>query len=246
MNRKVVLITGSSRGIGRSTAIKYAQNNYNVVINYNNSYDKARELGDYLVSTYGIEVMIVKADVSNEVEVKDMVDKVISKFGKIDVLVNNASIAIDSDFISKDSNSFNEILNTNLVGTFLVSKEVSKYMKDNRSGVIINVSSTNGIDSMYVESLEYDASKAGVISLTHNLAEYLKPYVRVNCVCPGWVNTDMNKDLDSSYIEEENKRIMLNRFAEPEEIANVIYFLATDEASYINNSVIKVDGGRVN
>ena len=246
MNRKVVLITGASRGIGRSTAIKYAQNNYNVVINYNNSYDKARELGDYLVSTYGIEVMIVKADVGNEVEVKDMVDKVISKFGNIDVLVNNASIAIDSDFTCKDSNSFNEILNTNLVGTFLVSKEVSKYMKDNRSGVIINVSSTNGIDSMYVESLEYDASKAGVISLTHNLAEYLKPYVRVNCVCPGWVNTDMNKDLDSSYIEQENKRIMLNRFAEPEEIANVIYFLATDEASYINNSIIKVDGGRVN
>ena len=246
MNRKVVLITGASRGIGRSTAIKYAQNNYNVVINYNNSYDKARELGDYLVSTYGIEVMIVKANISNEVEVKDMVDKVISKFGNIDVLVNNASIAIDSDFTCKDSNSFNEILNTNLVGTFLVSKEVSKYMKDNRSGIIINVSSTNGIDSMYVESLEYDASKAGVISLTHNLAEYLKPYVRVNCVCPGWVNTDMNKDLDSSYIEEENKRIMLNRFAEPEEIANVIYFLATDEASYINNSIIKVDGGRVN
>ena len=246
MNRKVVLITGSSRGIGRSTVIKYAQNNYNVVINYNNSYDKARELGDYLVSTYGIEVMIVKADVSNEVEVKDMIDKVISKFGNIDVLVNNASIAIDSDFTCKDSNSFNEILNTNLVGTFLVSKEVSKYMKDNRSGVIINVSSTNGIDSMYVESLEYDASKAGVISLTHNLAEYLKPYVRVNCVCPGWVNTDMNKDLDSSYIEQENKRIMLNRFAEPEEIAHVIYFLATDEASYINNSIIKVDGGRVN
>lgn len=246
MNRKVVLITGASRGIGRSTAIKYAQNNYNVVINYNNSYDKARELGDYLVSTYGIEVMIVKADVSNEVEVKDMVDKVISKFGNIDVLVNNASIAIDSDFTCKDSNSFNEILNTNLVGTFLVSKEVSKYMKDNRSGVIINVSSTNGIDSMYVESLEYDASKAGVISLTHNLAEYLKPYVRVNCVCPGWVNTDMNKDLDSSYIEQENKRIMLNRFAEPDEIANVIYFLATEGASYINNSIIKVDGGRVN
>lgn len=246
MNRKVVLITGASRGIGRSTAIKYAQNNYNVVINYNNSYDKARELGDYLVSTYGIEVMIVKANISNEVEVKDMVDKVISKFGNIDVLVNNASIAIDSDFTCKDSNSFNEILNTNLVGTFLVSKEVSKYMKDNRSGIIINVSSTNGIDSMYVESLEYDASKAGVISLTHNLAEYLKPYVRVNCVCPGWVNTDMNKDLDNAYIEQENKRIMLNRFAEPEEIANVIYFLATDEASYINNSIIKVDGGRVN
>lgn len=246
MDRKVVLITGASRGIGRSTAIKYAQNNYNVVINYNSSYDKARELADYLVSAYGIEVMMVKANIANEVEVKEMVDKVIDKFGGIDVLVNNASIAIDSDFIDKTKETFREIIDINLIGTFLVSKEVSKYMIVNKKGSIINVSSTNGIDSMYVESLEYDASKAGVISLTHNLANYLKPYIRVNCVCPGWVNTDMNKDLDSSYIEHENKRIMLNRFANPDEIANVIYFLATDEASYINNSIIKVDGGRIN
>lgn len=246
MDRKVVLITGASRGIGRSTAIKYAQNNYNVVINYNNSYDRARELVDYLVSAYGIEVMIVKANIANEIEVKDMVDKVIDKFGGIDVLVNNASIAIDSDFIDKTKESFREIIDINLIGTFLVSKEVSKYMKESKKGSIINVSSTNGIDSMYVESLEYDASKAGVISLTHNLANYLKPYIRVNCVCPGWVNTDMNKDLDSSYIEQENKRIMLNRFANPDEIANVIYFLSSDEASYINNSIIKVDGGRIN
>ena len=132
MDRKSVLITGASRGIGRSTAIKFAQNNYNIIINYNNSYDKARELADYIVSTYKVEVMISKANIANEEEVKNMVDKAICKFGNIDVLVNNASIAIDSDFTCKDSNSFNEILNTNLVGTFLVSKEVSKYMKDKK------------------------------------------------------------------------------------------------------------------
>lgn len=246
MNRKVVLITGASRGIGRSTAIKFAQNNYNVVINYNNSIDKAKELEEYLINTYNIETMVIRADISNELEVKDMVDNIINKFGKIDVLVNNAGIAIDSDFLDKNKDSFNKVLNTNLVGTFMVSKEVSKYMIDNKEGSIINISSTNGIDSMYVESLEYDASKVGVISLTHNLANYLKPFVRVNCVCPGWVNTEMNDNLDKSYIEEENKKIMLNRFGSPEEIANVIYFLASDEASYINSSIIKADGGRIN
>lgn len=246
MDRKVVLITGASRGIGRSTAIKFAQNNYNVVINYNNSIDRAKELEEYLINTYNIETMVIRADISNELEVKDMVDNIINKFGKIDVLVNNAGIAIDSDFLDKNKDSFNKVLNTNLVGTFIVSKEVSKYMIDNKEGSIINISSTNGIDSMYVESLEYDASKAGVISLTHNLANYLKPFVRVNCVCPGWVNTEMNDNLDKSYIEEENKKIMLNRFGSPYEIANVIYFLASDEASYINSSIIKADGGRIN
>lgn len=246
MENKVVLITGASRGIGRSTAIKFAKNNYNIVINYNSSYDMAMELRDYLTSTYNVDVMVIKADVSNEVEVKDMIRQVIEYFGYIDVLINNAGIAIDSDFIDKDSSSFNKILNINLVGTFLVSKEVSKHMINRKKGSIINIASTNGIDSMYVESLEYDASKAGVISLTHNLANHLKPYVRVNCICPGWVSTDMNIDLDDNYIESENNKIMLNRFAEPEEIANVIYFIASEDASYVNNSIIKVDGGRIN
>ena len=243
---KTVLVTGSSSGLGKSIIEKYASNGYNTIITYLTHENEALEFNEYIKNKYKVKSICVKLDISNEDDIQNLYKLILNDFGKIDVLVNNASICNDSDFTCKDSNSFNEILNTNLVGTFLVSKEVSKYMKDNRSGIIINVSSTNGIDSMYVDSLEYDASKAGVISLTHNLAEYLKPYVRVNCVCPGWVNTDMNKDLDSSYIEEENKRIMLNRFAEPEEIANVIYFLATDEASYINNSIIKVDGGRVN
>ena len=116
-------------------------------------------------------------------------------------------------------------------------------MLENKSGVIINVASTNGIDTIYPESLDYDASKAGVISLTKNLALQYAPYIRVNAVAPGWVNTDMNKELDKTFIDKENEKILLNRFARPEEIAKVIYFLATPDASYINSEVIRIDGG---
>ena len=116
-------------------------------------------------------------------------------------------------------------------------------MLENKKGNIVNVSSTNGIDSYYVESLDYDASKSGVISLTHNLANYLAPYIRVNCICPGWINTSMNDCLSDEFKEKEIKKILLNRFAEAEEIANVIYFLTTEEASYINDTIIKIDGG---
>ena len=116
-------------------------------------------------------------------------------------------------------------------------------MLNAKSGSIINVSSTNGIDTIYPESLDYDASKAGVISLTKNLAVAYHPYVRVNTVAPGWVYTDMNKDLSSSFIKTEEEKILLKRFADPSEIAKVIYFLGTEDASYVNGSVIRVDGG---
>ena len=172
-----------------------------------------------------------------------MVEKVIFKFNKIDVLVNNAGIAIDTTFEDKTKDNFMKTLEINLVGTFLVSKYVSKYMLEQKSGNIVNVASTNGIDSYYVESLDYDASKSGVISLTHNLANYLAPYIRVNCVCPGWINTKMNNCLSEEFKKKEIDKILLNRFAESNEVANLIYFLASDEASYINDSIIKIDGG---
>ena len=117
-------------------------------------------------------------------------------------------------------------------------------MKEEKKGCIINISSTNGIDTNYPYSLDYDASKAGVISLTKNLAKELAPNIRVNAIAPGWVNTDMNKNLTDNFIKEEQEKILLNRFAEDYEIAKVIYFLSTEDASYINGSIIRVDGGQ--
>lgn len=241
---KTVLITGASRGIGRETAILFAKNNYNVVINYLNNKSLANSLKESLEARYNIKVLTIKADISKEEEVQAMVADAIEEFKKIDVLVNNASIAKDNILELKTKEEFASVININLVGTFLVTKEVSKYMKKERDGVIINVSSTNAIDSYYPYSMDYDASKAGVISLTMNFAVELSPYIRVNAVAPGWVNTDMNKEIDINYKKDLEEKILLNRFAEPTEVAKVIYFLASDDASYINGEVIKIDGGR--
>ena len=180
MSNKVVLITGASRGIGAEVAKVFASNNYNVVINYNNSSDVALKLKEEIENKYHVTALCIKCDVSNELEIKSMVEKVIDTFGHIDVLVNNAGIAIDTTFEDKTVENFRKILDTNLVSTFIVSRYVGKYMLENKSGVIINVASTNGIDTIYPESLDYDASKAGVISLTKNLALQYAPYIRVN------------------------------------------------------------------
>lgn len=241
--RKTVLITGSSRGIGKATAIEFAKNNYNVIINYVSNDGKAEELKKYIIENYNVEVMLAKADVSKEDEVKEMVNNVITQFNTIDVLVNNAGIAIDTTFEDKTAENFRKTLDVNLVGAFIVAKNVGSHMLKQKKGSIINVSSTNGIDTFYPYSMDYDASKAGVISLTHNLAVEFAPYINVNSVAPGWVNTEMNKELDNDYIAEECEKIFLKRFAEPEEIAKVIAFLASDAASYINGEVIRVDGG---
>lgn len=242
--RKVVLVTGGSRGIGEAVARLFASKGYDVVINYSSNEEKADNLALELSNLYGVGVKSIKADVSNEEDVKQMVESIIAEFGYIDVLVNNAGIAIDSDFSDKRVSDFRRILDVNLVGPFIVSKYVSKYMMKRRMGSIVNVGSTNGIDSFYTYSMDYDASKAGLHILTKDLAIEFAPYIRVNAVAPGWVNTEMNKELDSDYIKEEEKKITLGRFAEPSEIAKVIYFLASDDASYINGSVIVADGGR--
>ena len=243
MDKNVALITGASRGIGAAIAKKLASLNYNIILNYVESFDKASILKEELEKTYPIQVLLAKADISNEQEIKKMVDASIEKFGHIDCLVNNAGIAIDSLVEDKIVADFRRILDVNLIGTFLVSREVAKYMVKEKKGCIINISSTNGIDTMYPYSLDYDASKAGVISLTKNLAKEYAPFIRVNTIAPGWVNTEMNKELDVDYIKEEEEKILLNRFGEPEEIANVVAFLASDEASYIDGSIIRVDGG---
>ena len=243
MNNKVALITGSSRGIGRATITEFAKKGYNVVINYKNSEKEATELKEQLQNDYNIKALAIKADVSNEEEVKEMVNIIISEFGHIDVLVNNAGIAIDKDFEERTVDDWQKTLNTNLIGPFVVSKCVGEVMLNQKKGKIINISSTNGINSFFPTSIDYDASKAGVINLTHNLAIQYAPYINVNCVAPGWVNTEMNKELPKELIEEETEKIYKKRFAEPSEIGKVVCFLASDDADFINDEVIKIDGG---
>lgn len=237
---KTVLITGASRGIGASAARIFASNGYDVIINYKSNDEEANKLKDELEQKHGVKILLCKYDISKEENIINMFDEIKSEIGSLDVIVNNAGIAIDQLLEDKTSKEFNEVLNTNLVAPFLIIKYGSKLMN---TGSIINVTSTNGIDTEYIESVDYDASKAGVISLTRNFANVLAPNIRVNAVAPGWVNTDMNQELDKEFIEEESKKILLQRFAHPEEIAKVIYFLSTDDASYINKTIIRVDGG---
>ena len=243
---KVVLVTGSNRGIGRSTIIEFAKAGLDVVINYCHHKEEAYELKEYVENNYNVRCLVVKCDVSKEDEVIEMINEIVDYFDSLDILVNNASVCKDSLLMDKDVDSFRRILDVNLIGTYLCSKYAAKVMLDNGSGSIINVSSTNAIDTYYPESCDYDASKAGVISLTHNLAREFSPYIRVNCVCPGWVNTDMNKELSVEQVHEEEKNILLGRFADPEEIAKVIVFLASNKSSYVNDSIIRVDGGKFN
>lgn len=239
---KVVLITGASRGLGASIAKEFSKLGANIIINYNNNKESAEQLKQELEQRYNNKILTIKADISNEEEVKNMVKQTQEFFGKVDILINNASIAIDTILENKTKENFMRILEVNLVGTFLVSKEVSSIMTGINPS-IINISSTNAIDTEYVESLDYDASKAGVISLTKNLAKAYGPKIRVNAVAPGWIETDMTKDLSDEFRKQEEDKIIMERFAIPEEIAKVVIFLASDDASYITGTTIRVDGG---
>jgi len=245
MAKKNVLITGASRGIGAATAELFAQNGFDVIINFVVQNNKAQELAERLSAQYNSDVVTIKADVSNELEVQKMVDAVIEKYGKIDVLVNNAGIVIDKDFNDRTLDDFKLTFGVNVFGTFIVTKYVSKHMLSRRQGRIINISSTNGIDTLYPTSIDYDASKSAVISLTKNMALEFAPYINVNSVAPGWVDTDMNVDIPEADIQSELNKIALHRSAKPEEIASVVYFLASDGAGYINGETIRVDGGMI-
>ncbi len=241
-DQKTVIITGGSRGIGAATSRLFAENNCNVVINYLSDEETAKNLKEEITSKYNVDVTTIKCDISDEESVIKMVNDIKEKYGKIDYLVNNAGIAIDSTIEDKKVSDFKRIIDVNLIGTFLMCKYVGEVMINQGYGSIVNISSTNAIDSYYPYSMDYDASKSGVISLTHNFAVSYAPNIRVNCICPGWVNTDALKEMDEEQINDECKHILLGRFAEPKEIAETIYFVAT--SSYLNDSILKIDGGR--
>lgn len=239
---KTVIVTGGTKGLGKAIAKVFALHNYNLILTY--LHDDASALHTKKeLEQFNSKVMIVKSDVSDEQEVIKLLDSVKSKFESIDVLINNAGIAIDTTLEDKTVDNFKRILDTNLIGPFLTSKYIGQFMFNQGYGKIINISSTNAIDTYYKEGLDYDASKAGLNSLTLNFADIYAPVINVNAIACGWINTEMNKDMDQEFKDKEVSKILLNRFAEPEEIANVVYFLTTKEASYINGAIIRVDGG---
>lgn len=240
--KKITLITGTSSGIGSEIA-SLLGDSYEVILHYNNNYEEVMKLKDKLDKLYNTDVLVVKCNLAKEEEIDNMLRIIYDRYNKIDILINNAATTCDTLFEDKTKDNFMKTLDINLIAPFLLCKKIGPKMVDNKYGVIINISSTNGIDTPYIESIDYDASKAGLISLSKNLANYFAPYVRVNTICPGWVNTEMNKNLDSDFISKEENKILLGRFANPREVANLVEFLISDKASYINDSIIRIDGG---
>lgn len=239
---KTVLITGASKGIGRQIAKQFAQKGYNVAINYNKSENEAKSLYDEITSL-NTNAILVKADIKNLNEVQNMINKTISCFGHIDVLVNNAGISYKGLFIDENDKITKEIIDTNLLGAIYTSKYVLPYMLKNGTGKIINISSIWGNVGASLEST-YSASKAGIIGLTKSLAkEYGYNNICVNCICPGLIDTDMNKNLSKTEIEEIIKQIPAKRIGKTEDISNLVLFLAECTGDYITGQVITVDGG---
>ena len=241
---KVALITGAARGIGKAIAKKFAENGYNVVINYVSAKTDIKTLTKEF-EDLGVKVLLVKADVSNKEEAEGLVNQTIEKFGKIDVIVNNAGITKDNLLMRMSEEDFEKVLDINLKGTFLITKFATKYMMKKRCGSIVNLASVVGVAGN-AGQCNYSASKAGVIGFTKSIAKELASRnIRANAVAPGFIKTDMTDVLSDNVKENINAQIPLKRMGTAEEVAKLVYFLGTSESSYITGQVINVDGGMV-
>lgn len=217
---------------------------YDVIINYVSDSTNVEELKSEFAKL-GAKALILKADVSKEEEVENVVEKAIEEFGKIDVLVNNAGITRDNLLMRMKEEDFDKVIEINLKGTFIVTKAVTKYMMKKRQGSIINLSSVVGVAGN-AGQCNYAASKAGVIGFTKSLAKELASRnIRVNAVAPGFISTDMTAVLSDTVKESINESIPLKRMGTANEVANLVYFLGTEESSYITGQVINIDGGMV-
>lgn len=240
-DKKVAIVTGGSRGIGKACAIELAEAGCDVVITYAGNSEAAEKTVEEL-KALGSNSSAYKFDVSNQAEVDENIAKIIEKYGRIDVLLNNAGITRDDLFIRMDADKWNAVINTNLNSAFYVTKPVVKLMMKQRSGAIINTSSVVGLYGNPGQA-NYSAAKAGLIGFTKSLAKELGSRgIRVNAVCPGFIATDMTKDLPN--IDEYLKAIALRRLGEAEDIAKAVKFLALD-ADYITGQALEVDGGMI-
>ena len=241
---KVALITGATRGIGREIALELAANGFDIAVNYRSEKDIPEDLKKEIES-HNVRCEFVQADVSNFEQCESMVKDAIDKFGRIDVLVNNAGITRDGLIMRMKKEDFEAVIDVNLVGTFNVTRNVIPYMIKQRSGRIISLSSVVGVAGNAGQT-NYSASKAGVIGFTKSLAkEVASRNILVNAVAPGFIDTDMTKVLSDSVKEGINAQIPLKRMGTPKEVAKVVKFLASEDSSYVTGQVINIDGGMV-
>lgn len=231
-----ILITGGSRGLGKELCKTFRDNGYTVLFTYNRT-SPVKELDGCIG---------YKCDLTNENDLRELIKKIYDEYN-VDVLINNAAIEINKDFSSKTKMDFIKTLDVNLIAPFLLSKEIGSRMYLNEAGKIINISSNNSINKYDPVTVDYDASKAGLNILTKCLAKEYAPFVKVNAIAPGWILTDKIKELDDSldnkFVEEESKNILVNRFANCDDICNLALFLASSKSDYINSEIIRIDGG---
>lgn len=239
---KVALITGATRGIGKQIAITLANNGYDIAINYRTENDDLKNTKEEIEKN-NVKCLAVKGNVAIFEDCEKFVEEVIKEFGKIDVLVNNAGITRDTLIMRMKKEDFESVINTNLVGTFNVTKNVISHMLKARSGRIINISSVVGVSGNAGQT-NYSASKAGIIGFTKSLAkEVASRNILVNAVAPGFIETGMTDVLKDEIKQDIEKNIPLKRIGTPQDVANVVKFLASEDSSYITGQVINVDGG---
>lgn len=244
LKNKVALVTGASRGIGRTIALELGKQGANVAVNYAGSEAKAEAVVDEL-KALGVKAFKIQADVSNEASVKEMIKTVVAEFGSLDILVNNAGVTKDNLLMRMKEAEFDEVININLKGVFLCTKAVTRQMMKQRSGRIINVASIVGVSGNPGQA-NYVAAKAGVIGLTKTTAKELASRnILVNAVAPGFISTDMTDELTEEQKEMMLSMIPLARFGEPEDVAKVVRFLASDDANYMTGQTLHIDGGMV-
>ena len=240
--KKVALVTGASRGIGRAIAVALAADGAHVIVNYNGSKEAAEETGS-LIQSVGGTYECMQFDVADGEATKTAIDTIVKKYERVDILVNNAGITKDGLIMKMSEADFMDVIHINLKGAFNTIKSVSRQMMKQRSGKIINISSVSGVMGNAGQA-NYSSAKAGLIGLTKSMAKELcSRNITVNAVAPGFIETDMTDKLSDTVKEAGIKQIPLGRFGKPEDIANMVAFLSSEKADYITGQVICVDGG---